>query len=113
MAYEWYLPKVGKSCISIGRYGITFSKEGSKKIGNPDYLMGAYDERNNKIILKPCDQKEEHSMKLGKGKCRRLSNKGFIKFLISKNIIIEGRAKKYNIQWDEDMKVYFVGLKDK
>jgi len=108
MAYEWYLPKTGKPCVSIGKYGITFSKEGLKKIGNPDYLMGGYDKRNNKIILKPCGKDGEYSMKLGKGKCARLTNKGFIKFLISKNIVIGNKAKKYNIQWDESMKVYFI-----
>lgn len=110
MTFEWYQPKIGKPCVSIAEYGITFSKEAIRKIGDPIYIMAGYDERDNKVIIKPCDENEEHGMRLSKGKYTRLANKGFIRFLISNNIKIEGKAKRYNLQWNEDMKVFFIDL---
>lgn len=112
MAYEWYQPKMGKPYISIAKYGVTFSKDAMKKIGTPTHIMAGYDERNNKVVIKPCDENEKYGMKLRRGKYTRLTEKGFTRFLISKNVRIEGKAKRYYLQWDEDMKVFYIDLND-
>lgn len=112
MAYEWYKPKMGKPYISIARYGITFSRGAMEKAGNPTHIMAGYDEKNNKIIINPCDENERYGMRLRTVKYTRLNSMGFIKFLISKGIKVESKAERYYFQWDEDMKAFYVDLSD-
>ena len=116
MKFEWYVPKNKNSYISIAKYGMTFSNSAIDMIGNPEYIMVGYDEKNNIIAIKSCSKDERKGMKLnklGKNINIRLANRGLTYYLISMGVKIEAKARKYNIKYDEKQKLFYINLKEK
>ena len=116
MKYKWYSPTTGAPIISLAEYGITFNIGAIEIMGKPDYIMLGYDEEENLIGVKPCDETEENRIefhKKMKNKYIRLANRDFIRFLksiISKDIKIESKAKRYVAKWDKEEKILYIDL---
>ena len=116
MKYEWYSPTTGAPVVSVAEYGITFNNGAIEMMGKPEYVILGYDEENKFIGVKPCDVNEENRVefyKKMKNKYIRLANKDFIRFLksiISEDIKIESKAKKYVAKWDKEEKILYIDL---
>jgi len=116
MKYEWYSPTTGAPVVSVAEYGITFNNGAIEMMGKPEYVILGYDEENKFIGVKPCDETEENRIefhKKMKNKYIRLANKDFIRFLksiISEDIKIESKAKRYVAKWDKEEKMLYIDL---
>lgn len=116
MKYKWYSPTTGAPIVSLAEYGITFNIGAIEIMGKPDYVMLGYDEEENLIGVKPCDENEENRIKFYKkikNKYIRLANKDFIRFLksiISEDFKIESKAKRYVAKWDKVEKILYIDL---
>ncbi|MBA7497895.1 hypothetical protein ES704_00629 [subsurface metagenome] len=116
MKYEWYSPTTGAPVVSVAEYGITFNNGAIEMMGKPEYVILGYDEENKFIGVKPCDVNEENRIefyKKMKNKYIRLANKDFIRFLksiISEDIKIESKAKRYVAKWDKEEKILYIDL---
>ena len=116
MKYEWYSPTTGAPVVSVAEYGITFNNGAIEMMGKPEYVILGYDEENKFIGVKPCDETEENRIefhKKMKNKYIRLANKDFIRFLksiISEDIKIESKAKRYVAKWDKEEKILYIDL---
>jgi hypothetical protein len=116
MKYEWYSPTTGAPIVSLAEYGITFNIGAIEIMGKPKYVMLGYDEEENLIGVKPCDENKENKIEFYK-KLRnnyiRIANKDFIRFLksrISEDIKIEAKAKRYVAKWDKTEKILYIDL---
>jgi len=116
MKYEWYSPTTGAPIVSLAEYGITFNIGSIEIMGKPEYVMLGYDEEENLIGVKPCDENKENRMEFYKkfrNKYIRLANKDFIRFLksrINEDIKIEAKAKRYVAKWDKVEKILYIDL---
>jgi len=116
MKYEWYSPTTGAPVVSVAEYGITFNNGAIEMMGKPEYVILGYDEENKFIGVKPCNETEENRIefhKKMKNKYIRLANKDFIRFLksiISEDIKIESKAKRYVAKWDKEEKILYIDL---
>ena len=116
MKFEWYSPTTGAPIVSLAEYGITFNIGAIEIMGKPDYVMLGYDEEENLIGVKPCDENEENKIEFYKkirNKYIRLANKDFIRFLksiINEDIKIEAKAKRYVAKWDKAEKILYIDL---
>jgi len=116
MKYKWYSPTTGAPIVSLAEYGITFNIGAIEIMGKPDYVMLGYDEEENLIGVKPCNENEKNRIEFYKkirNKYIRLANKDFIRFLksnINKDIKIEAKAKRYVAKWDKVEKILYINL---
>lgn len=114
--FEWYIPKNKNSYVSIAKYGITFSNSAIDMMGNPEYIMIGYDGKNKIVAIKTCSKDERKGMrlnKLGKNINIRLANRGLMRYLIREGVKIENKAKKYNIKYDKEQKIFYLNLKER
>ncbi len=93
-AFEWYKPRGNKPYVSITRYRICLSEGLIKEMGRPKCLID-----------------DECKIKVTGGQTPRIVNRGFIRFLISKGITIEDKAKKYIAIWNKEDEICLVELK--
>ncbi len=115
MNIEWYKPKTGKPYISITKYRINFSKRLIEDIGQPKHVQLGYSDETKQLVIKPLPllniEDNKYSIKITGGKHQRIVNRGFIRFLLSNEVKIEDKARKYIATWNEKDSMCYVDLK--
>ncbi len=117
MKFEWYKSQKGKAYISLMKYRMGFSSKLVKDMLKPKYVQLGYSDEAVSMAIKPLPslhiEDNEYGIKttLLSGNTMRVVSRGFIRFLISKGVVIEDKAKRYKAVWREEDKVWCVSLK--
>ncbi|HOT77691.1 MAG TPA: hypothetical protein PK467_18035, partial [Candidatus Wallbacteria bacterium] len=84
MEIIWFETENSSMFVSMANYGITFSAEVIKSMGNPEYVKMGYSIEKRKIIVKICDVDDPMKLEF-KGRNKRnyvrIASKFFIKFI--------------------------------
>lgn len=82
----------------------------------PKYVQLGYSNKDKSMAIKPLPSLHIENNKYGIKttlvgiNSLRIANRGFIRFLISKGIIIENQAKKFKAIWDRKDKICYVNF---
>jgi hypothetical protein len=113
--FEWYKPRSNRPYISIAKYRIGFSDGLIKEMGRAKYVQLGYSDEMKSMIIKPLPdlhiENNEYRIKVTGGKTPRIVNRGFIRYLISKGIKVEDKARKYIAIWNEEDNICLIELK--
>ena len=113
--FEWYKPRSNRPYISIAKYRIGFSDGLIKEMGRPKYVQLGYSDEMKSMVIKLLPdlhiENNEYRIKVTGGKTPRIVNRGFIRYLISKGIKVEDKARKYIAEWNEEDNICLVELK--
>jgi hypothetical protein len=112
---EWYKPKSDRPYISITKYRIGISSRLFEGMGKPKYVQLGYSNETESMVIKPLPslhiEDNEYGIKITGGKSPRIINRGFTRFLISKDKKVENKARKYIATWNKEEKICYVELK--
>lgn len=93
--YNWYKSE-GKSYICLSKKRIGLSKKLFNDMSTPNYVKLGYCDKLKSIIIKNCNENDEHRLEIKSGKYpAKINSLGFIVFLISSGVKIENKAKRY------------------
>lgn len=109
--FEWYKPRGNRPYVSITRYRICLSEGLIEEMGRPTWVKLGYSDKSRFMLIKECLIDDECKIKVTGGQTPRIVNRGFIRFLISKGITIEDKAKKYIAIWNKGDEICLVELK--
>jgi len=116
MKVIWYESEERSINVSIANYGLTFSADAIKAMGNPDYIKMGLDIEAKKIIVKICDADDVNGIEFKNKNKRnyvRIANKGFIKFLkktMKDENIIDEKSSTHKAEWNATEKIMYISL---